>query len=112
MRFIFFQNPVAVVAWSKAWTVFACSNAVIVGSNATEGMDVYVCIYSVSVISCVRAMQPAAHSPKESYRLSKKRLRNWRRGQDPTKSCRAINEWMKKSFQEQRKLQTIVLLNA
>jgi hypothetical protein len=33
--------------------VFARSNARIVGSNLTEGMDVCVCVYSVFVLSCV-----------------------------------------------------------
>jgi hypothetical protein len=38
----------------EAWTVFARSNDGIVGSNPTQGMDVYiVCIYSVFVLSCV-----------------------------------------------------------
>jgi hypothetical protein len=36
------------------------------------------------------------HSSKESYRLCKKRLRNWRRGQGPTKGSRAIDEWVNK----------------
>jgi hypothetical protein len=30
----------------KAWTLFARSNADIVGSNPTQGMDVCVCVYS------------------------------------------------------------------
>jgi hypothetical protein len=32
--------PIEVVAWSKAWTVFAGSNAGIVVSNSDQGMDV------------------------------------------------------------------------
>jgi hypothetical protein len=32
---------ITVVEHSKAWTVFACSNAEIVGSNPTQGMDVW-----------------------------------------------------------------------
>jgi hypothetical protein len=38
--------------WSKAWTVFACSHAWIVGLNPTQGLDVCVCVYSVCVILC------------------------------------------------------------
>jgi hypothetical protein len=37
---------------SKAWTVFTRSNAEIVVSNPTQGMDVSVCV-SVFVLSCV-----------------------------------------------------------
>jgi hypothetical protein len=46
--------PVTVAKRSKACTVFACSEAGIVGSNPTQGMDVWcVCVYSVFVLSCV-----------------------------------------------------------
>jgi hypothetical protein len=33
--------------------LFAPSNTGIVGSNPTQGMDVYMCVYSVSVVLCV-----------------------------------------------------------
>jgi hypothetical protein len=33
--------------------VFAPSNAGVVGSNSTRGMDVCVCVYSVFVLFCV-----------------------------------------------------------
>jgi hypothetical protein len=39
-----------VIARSKAWTVFARSNAGIVGSNPTQGMDVYVRLFCVCVV--------------------------------------------------------------
>jgi hypothetical protein len=45
--------PITVSARSKAWTVFARSNAGIIGSNPTQGMDVCMCDYSVFVLSCV-----------------------------------------------------------
>jgi hypothetical protein len=38
----FLLDTITVAARSKAWTVFARSNTVIVGSNPTEGIDVYV----------------------------------------------------------------------
>jgi hypothetical protein len=42
---------IRVAAPSKAWTVFARSNAGIVGSNPIQGMDVcIVCVYSVFVL--------------------------------------------------------------
>jgi hypothetical protein len=47
-------TPITVVAQSNAWTAFAGSNAGIVGSNHTEGMDVcIVWVYSVFVLFCV-----------------------------------------------------------
>jgi hypothetical protein len=45
--------PITVAALSKAWTVFACSNAGIVGSNSTQGMDVCVRLFCVCVLLCV-----------------------------------------------------------
>jgi hypothetical protein len=45
--------PNTVAARSKAWTVFVRSNAGIVGSNPTQGMDVYVCVYSMLVLFSV-----------------------------------------------------------
>jgi hypothetical protein len=45
--------PITVASPSKAWTVFAYSNAGIVRSNPTEGMDVCVYVYTVFVLSCV-----------------------------------------------------------
>jgi hypothetical protein len=67
-----------VVARSKAFTVFVRSNAGIVGSNPTQGMDVCMCFNSVFVLSCVyvTALQRADPSSKESYRLCTKRLQN------------------------------------
>jgi hypothetical protein len=52
--YVFFQSlvliiaPVIIAARCKAWTVFARSNAGIVGSKPTQGMDVCIaCIYPV-----------------------------------------------------------------
>jgi hypothetical protein len=44
---------VTVAARSKAWTVFARSNAGIVGSNPTRGMDDYMRLFCVCVLLCV-----------------------------------------------------------
>jgi hypothetical protein len=41
--------PITVAARSKAWTVFARSNAGIVVSNPTRGMDVCLCLFCVCV---------------------------------------------------------------
>jgi hypothetical protein len=40
-------------AGSKAWTVVARSNAGVLGSNPTRGIDVCMCVYSVCVVLCV-----------------------------------------------------------
>jgi hypothetical protein len=43
--------PITVTEQSKAWIVFARSNAGMVGSNPNQGMDVcIVCVYSVFVL--------------------------------------------------------------
>jgi hypothetical protein len=44
---------ITVAAWSKAWTVLARSNAGIVISNPTQGMDVCVRLFYVCVVPCV-----------------------------------------------------------
>jgi hypothetical protein len=46
---IFFL-PVMVAEWAGAWTVLAQLDARIVGSNPTEGMDVYVYVYVYSML--------------------------------------------------------------
>jgi hypothetical protein len=45
-----------------------------VDSNTIQGIDVYLCVYSMFVLSCVNvaALRRADHSFKESYRLCKK----------------------------------------
>jgi hypothetical protein len=66
-----------VAAQSNVWTVFASSNAGIMGSKPHQGMDVCVCVYFVSALPCVyvAALRRADHMSKESCRLCKKRLR-------------------------------------
>jgi hypothetical protein len=65
-----------VAARSKAWTLFARSNAEIVGSNPTQGMDICVRLFCVCTVLCagsqVAAFQLADPPSKESYRLCKK----------------------------------------
>jgi hypothetical protein len=67
-----YQYPIMVAARSKAWTVFARSEAGIVGSNPTQGMDVCVRLYRV--LSCVQvaALRRADPPSKEPNRLCKK----------------------------------------
>jgi hypothetical protein len=47
------QMPITAAAQSKAWTVFAHSNAEIVGSNPTGGMNACVRLFCVLVVLCV-----------------------------------------------------------
>jgi hypothetical protein len=44
---------ITAAARSKTWIVFASSNAGIVGSNPTQGMDVCVRLFCVCVVPCV-----------------------------------------------------------
>jgi hypothetical protein len=54
LRFAWGHGPITVAALSKAWTVFARSNAGIVRSNPTQAMDVCIArVYSVFVLFCV-----------------------------------------------------------
>jgi hypothetical protein len=49
------RQPVTVAERSKAWTVFTRSEAGIVGSNPTQGMDVwYMYVFIVFVLSFFR----------------------------------------------------------
>jgi hypothetical protein len=64
---------ITVAARSKAWTVFARSNAGIVDSNPTQ-RHVCLCVrlFCVCVALCVGSgLRRADHSPKKSYRLCK-----------------------------------------
>jgi hypothetical protein len=64
------------------------------GSNPTQSMDVCVSGYSVYVVLC--ALCRADQSPNESYRLSNKRLGNWRRDLVQQKAAEPlIYEWMR-----------------
>jgi hypothetical protein len=45
--------PITIAERSKAGTVFARSDAGIVSSNPTRGMNVHVSVYSVFVLFCV-----------------------------------------------------------
>jgi intracellular sulfur oxidation DsrE/DsrF family protein len=47
------EEPITVVARSKALIAFVRSNTGVVGSNPAQGMDVCVCDFSVFVLLCV-----------------------------------------------------------
>jgi hypothetical protein len=70
------EEPVTVAERSKAWTVFARSEVGIVGSNPTQGMDVWCVCVCVCVFLCLccpvykaGALRRADHPFKESHRL-------------------------------------------
>jgi hypothetical protein len=71
--------PITVAAWSKEWTLFNRSNAGVVGSNPTQGMDVSICLFCV-VVFCVKAaaLRHAVPLSKESC-LMCVGLRNWKK---------------------------------
>jgi hypothetical protein len=54
--------PITVAVWCKPWTVFARSNAGIVGSNPTWYTD-FVCVYSVCIVLCVGSGLATGWSP-------------------------------------------------
>jgi hypothetical protein len=95
ITFNIFQVSTTVAARSKTWTVFVRSNIGIVGSNATQGMDVCVsllCVYDV--LSKAAALRRADPLSKEFYRSCIK-LRNWKSSQGP-KGCTAIEKYREK----------------
>jgi hypothetical protein len=68
--------PITVATWSEAWTVLAHSNAGIVGSNPTQGMDVCVRLFWVSVVLHVGSGLVARRFPVQEvlpsvYRIKK-----------------------------------------
>jgi hypothetical protein len=71
-------RPITVAAQSKAWTVFARSNAGIVGSNLTQGLDIYVRLPCVCVVLCVGSGLASGWSPVQGVLLTVCRLRNWK----------------------------------
>jgi hypothetical protein len=66
-------QPITVAALSKAWNVFARSNAGIAGSNPTQGMDVCLCLFCV----CVGSGLSTGWSSVQWVVLTVSGLRNW-----------------------------------
>jgi hypothetical protein len=72
--------PITLVVLSKAWTVFARSDAGIVGSNPTQGMDICVHLFCVYVVLCVDIGLSTGWSPIQgvlptAYRIKKLKKR-------------------------------------
>jgi hypothetical protein len=73
-------QPITVAAQSRAWTVFALSNAGFVGSNPTRGMDVCMYLFCVCVVLCVGRDIATGWSPVQGvlptvYRIKKLKKR-------------------------------------
>jgi hypothetical protein len=58
--------PITVAARSKAWTVFARLNPVIMGSKPTQDMDICVCVYTVFVFFVLAEALQRADPPVQS----------------------------------------------
>jgi hypothetical protein len=73
---------IPVATQSKTWTVFACSNTGIMGSNLTQGMDVCVRLFRVHVVlhvgcSCAMSWSPVQEVLPTVHRTEK--LKKWPR---------------------------------
>jgi hypothetical protein len=69
-------QTISVAVQSKAWTVFARSNAEVVGWNPTRDMDVYVRLFYVHALLCVCSGLATGSSPMQGvlptvYRIKK-----------------------------------------
>jgi hypothetical protein len=93
---LFLWRPITVAARSKAWTVFARSNAGIMGSNLTQSMDVCIRLFSLCVVLCVGSGLTAGWSPVQGvlptvYRI--KKLEKRPRSNKELQSNREIILW-------------------
>jgi hypothetical protein len=75
-----FTNPDdrrSVAERSKTWTVFARSNTEIVGSNPTQGVDVYiVCLFCACVVLCIARGLATDWSPVQGVLPTLYRIKN------------------------------------
>jgi hypothetical protein len=74
--------PITVAARSKAWTVFARSNAGIVGSNHTQGIHVYVRLFCVCVLCLGRGLA-TSWSPVQGNLPTEKSVKAEQRAVEP-----------------------------
>jgi hypothetical protein len=95
--------PITVAARSKAWTVFARSNAGIVGSNPTSGMDICLGLFCICIVLCVGSGLATDWSPVPEvlptlYRIKKLKKRP------------RSNKWLS-SHRQIKTLSVAILLN-
>jgi hypothetical protein len=91
----FVPEPMTVAARSKVWTVFARSNAGIVGSNPTQDMDVCVRLrlFRVCVILCVNSGLAMGWSPVQEDLSTLYRIKSLKKRPRSNKDCRAIGRY-------------------
>jgi hypothetical protein len=80
-----------VVVRSKAWTVFARSNAGIVGSNPTQGMDVCLPLFYVCVVLCIGSGLATGWSPVQGVLLNVYRIKKLKKR--PRSNKRTVQSW-------------------
>jgi hypothetical protein len=85
-----------VAARCKTWIVFAPSNAGIVGSIPTQGMDVCVYLFCVCVVLCVGSGLATGWSPAQGVLPTVYRIKKLKNSQVQQKDWRAI-EWFSKA---------------
>jgi hypothetical protein len=73
--------PITLAARSKAWTVFARSDAGIVGSNPTRSMDICLLLFCACAVLCVGSGLTTGWSPVQVvlpivYRIKKLKKRS------------------------------------
>jgi hypothetical protein len=78
-------RPITVAARSKAWIVFARSNAGIVGSNPSQDMNVCLRLFCVCVILCVGIGLATGWSPVQGVLPTVYRIKKLKSGQGETK---------------------------
>jgi hypothetical protein len=80
------EAPVTVASLSKASTVFARSDAGIVGSNPTQGMDVwsmYMCLFFVCAGLCLGRDLATSWSLVQGVIPNVNKSGDWKSGQGP-----------------------------
>jgi hypothetical protein len=92
------KAPVTVAQRSEACTVLARSEAGIVGSNLTQGMDVlYLCLFCVYIVLCLSRGLATSWWPVQGVLPSVKWSWNWKSEARAPGACRASEKRMAKS---------------
>jgi hypothetical protein len=76
---------ISAAAQSKAWTVFARSNAGVAGSNPTRGMDVCVHLFCVSFVLYVGRGLATNWSPSQRFLVTVYRIKKLKKRPKPNK---------------------------